>query len=64
MRPIQKEVYQNGDLIKIEVVDSDTSEHIFDALWDPRDEQTEENRKEFRRWVDQMIKRKVEQNEN
>lgn len=64
MRPVQKEVYNNGDLTKVEVIDADTGEHIVDVLWDPHDEQTPENRQEFRRWVDRIIKRKEQQNGN
>jgi hypothetical protein len=64
MRPVQKEVYNNGDLTKVEVIDADTGEHIVDVLWDPHDKQTPENRQEFRRYVDRVIKRKERENGN
>lgn len=48
---------KDGNLRKIEVMDSDGN-HVFDALWDDRDEQTNENRVAFREWTAKMIKRK------
>lgn len=48
---------KEGNLSKIEVQDA-SGEHIFDALWDDRDAQTSENREEFRRWVQRMIRSK------
>ena len=51
MRARQVEVYnQDGSLEKIEVT-LETGTHLFDALWDPTDEQTDENRTAFRQWV-------------
>jgi hypothetical protein len=51
MKARQAEVYsEDGSLEKIEVT-LETGTHLFDAIWDPRDEQTEENRTEFRKWV-------------
>jgi hypothetical protein len=32
--------------------------HIFDAIWDPTDENTPENREKFRKWVYTMLKRR------
>lgn len=61
---IQKEIFENGNLVKIEVVDGESSSHVFDILWDPHDEQTPENREAFRRWAQTMIKRKEQQNGN
>lgn len=46
-----------GELTKIEFVDSDGN-HIIDALWDERDEQTAINRVAFRKWSYEMLKRK------
>lgn len=48
----------NGGMSKIIATDAETGEHIIDALWDPHDQQTEENRYEFRKWVNTMLARK------
>jgi hypothetical protein len=54
MKARQAEVYnENGDLEKIEVT-LETGEHLFDAVWDPRDEQNDKNRIDFRQWVKRM----------
>ena len=54
MKARQLEVYnENGDLEKIEVT-LETGEHLFDAVWDPRDEQNDKNRIDFRQWVKRM----------
>ena len=42
---------KDGNLTRIEFNDKDTGEHVMDALWDPRDEQTSENRVHFRKWA-------------
>lgn len=39
-----------GNLDKIEVT-LETGVHLFDAVWDPTDEQNEVNRIAFREWV-------------
>ena len=58
MKARQAEVYsENGDLEKIEVT-LETGEHLFDALWDPTDEQTTENHIAFREWVKRMTSQK------
>ena len=58
MRAIPVEIFdKEGNLAKIEV-ELSSGEHLFDALWDPSDEQTHENRVAFREWVKTMIKRK------
>ena len=50
-RAIPVDVYdKNGDMIKIEFNDAN-GEHILDAVWDPTDEQTSENRVAFRKWA-------------
>ena len=55
MKARQLEVYnENGDLEKIEVT-LETGEHLFDAVWDPTDEQNDKNRIAFREWVKRMV---------
>jgi hypothetical protein len=52
---IPVDVYgKDGDMLKIEF-NSGSGEHIVDALWDARDEQTSENRIQFRKWAYRMI---------
>ena len=50
------EIFEKGNLIKIEVWDSN-NEFVFDIMWNPMDEQTHENREEFRKWSVTVIKR-------
>jgi hypothetical protein len=51
MKARQVEIYnEDGDLEKIEVT-LETGVHLFDALWDPNDEQNDKNRTHFREWV-------------
>jgi hypothetical protein len=47
---------KDGNLQHIEFHDS-LGKFEFKADWDPRDEQTSENREEFRRWAYLMAKR-------
>ena len=47
----------NGDFLRIEFYDGEGN-HIIDALWDDRDEQTSENRTEFRSWAYKIIRDK------
>lgn len=42
---------KDGNLQTISFTDPKTGDHIIDALWDPRDEQTSENRALFRKWA-------------
>lgn len=57
MKARQKEIHdQEGNLVKIEVT-LENGEHLFDVLWDERDEQTEENRLTFREWARLMVRR-------
>jgi hypothetical protein len=52
----QIDIYnKEGDLVKIEVF-KESGEHLLDFLWDERDEQTSENRVEFRKWVNRHLK--------
>ena len=55
-RAIPVDVYEDGDLIRIEFADG-SGEHILDAVWDESDEQTSENREKFRTWAYLMAKR-------
>jgi hypothetical protein len=58
MKARQVEVFDEyGDLKCIEVTLEDGN-HLFDAVWDDRDEQTEEKRIEFRKWVKRMVAQK------
>ena len=58
MKARQVEVYDDkGNLEKIEVT-LETGEHLFDAVWDPVDDQTEENRIAFREWAKRMVAQK------
>lgn len=55
---IPVDVYdKEGNMIKIEFSTS-SGEHIMDALWDPNDEQTSENRIKFREWAYRFITQK------
>jgi hypothetical protein len=56
MKARQVEIFdKEGNLTKIEVT-LENDEHLFDALWDARDEQTHDNRVEFRQWVNRQIR--------
>lgn len=48
---------KEGQLVKIEFT-TPSGEHIVDAIWDDRDEQTSENRVKFREWAYRLIKQK------
>ena len=52
---IPTDVYDNeGDLTHIDFMDR-SGEFIIKADWDPRDEQTSENRIEFRKWAYKIV---------
>lgn len=56
---IQKEVHdEQGNLLRIEISEQETGKHLIDILWDPRDEQTQENREDFRKWVSRVLRSK------
>ena len=58
MKARQVEVYgDQGNLEKIEVT-LETGEHLFDTVWDPADDQTEEHRIAFREWAKRMVAQK------
>ena len=46
---------KDGNLLQIEFLDS-ADNFIFQAVWDERDEQTNENRVEFKKWAYSMVK--------
>jgi hypothetical protein len=48
---------KDGNLTGIEFY-NDEGEFIIFAQWDPRDEQTSENRDAFRQWAFHMLKQK------
>ena len=51
-----KEVYDEyGAMQRIEAYDR-SGNFIIQALWDPTDEQTGENREKFRKWFYRMLK--------
>lgn len=57
IRVIQKEVHdENGNLLHIEITEFGTGKHLVDVLWDPHDEQTQERREDFRRWVSRVLR--------
>lgn len=58
---ILTDVYDDtGDLIRIEARDS-TGKFVVQAVWDPNDEQTSENREAFREWFYRILKQKEHQ---
>ena len=46
---------KEGNFLRIEAY-KESGEHLLDFLWDPRDEQTSENRVEFRKWANRHLK--------
>lgn len=57
MKVIPSDVYdKDGNLLRIEFYNELGSFEI-QSLWDPTDEQTSENRDEFRKWSYVMVKR-------
>jgi hypothetical protein len=57
MRVIPTDVLDNdGNLEKIEFYD-ELGGFQFQAMWDPADEQSADNRREFREWAETMAKR-------
>lgn len=47
---------KEGAMTKIEAFDG-KGDFIFQALWDPNDEQTSEKREAFRKWAKNMAQR-------
>ena len=57
MKVIPLEVHdKDGNLVKIEVTNS-KGEFIIQALWDPNDAQTHDNRVEFRKWTYEHLRK-------
>jgi len=55
---IPVDVYdKDGNMTKIEFTDGE-GDHIVDATWDERDEQTSENRVAFRKWAYDLLRSK------
>ena len=58
MIAIPVDVYdKDGNMTKIEFNER-AGEHILDVLWDALDEQTSENRIQFRKWAYRMLEQK------
>lgn len=54
---MQNEVHdKDGNLLRIEITEFGTGKHVVDVLWDPNDEQTRENREDFRKWVSRVLR--------
>jgi hypothetical protein len=57
-KAVAVDVYdKDGNLTKVEFSDG-AGTHIADVVWDPSEEQTSENRIEFRKWAYRMIEQK------
>jgi len=57
MRVIPTDVFDDaGNLEKVEFYD-ELGGFQFQAMWDPSDEQSADNRREFREWAEGMAKR-------
>jgi len=49
------DVYDDkGDMLRIEAYDLE-GEFVLQAVWDPNDEQTSENRQAFRKWFYRIL---------
>jgi len=58
-RVILADVYNDqGEMVRIEATDPSNGEAVLDFVWDPRDEQTSENREAFRKWAASWLLRK------
>jgi hypothetical protein len=58
-RVIMAEVHdESGGMTRIQAIDPETGESVLDFVWDPRDEQTPENRLAFRKWATGWLERK------
>lgn len=47
---------KDGNMVRIEAYDQ-TGEFVMQALWDPTDEQTSENRIKLREWFNKHLER-------
>jgi len=58
MKVVLTDVYdKDGNLVKIDVHDMD-GQFVIQIVWDENDEQTSENRKEFRTWANRQLKQR------
>jgi len=48
---------KDGNLVKIDVHDLE-GQFVIQIMWDENDEQTSENRKEFRKWANRQLKQR------
>lgn len=56
MRVIPIDVYdKDGNFVRIDVQDA-AGEFVMQITWDPTDEQTSENRENFRKWAYNFLK--------
>lgn len=56
MAVTQIDIYnKEGELVRIEAY-KESGEFLMQFLWDERDEQTSENRVEFRKWATRHLK--------
>lgn len=46
---------KEGELVRIEAYEPN-GDFLMQFMWDPNDEQTSENRVEFRKWVNRHLK--------
>ena len=48
---------KDGNLVKIDVHDTE-GQFVIQIVWDEDDEQTSENRKEFRTWANRQLRQR------
>jgi hypothetical protein len=56
MKVIPTDVYDTDGNIHAVEFNNTNGEFVIEAIWDPADEQTSENRTAFRKWAYQMVK--------
>ena len=58
MEVVLTDIYdKDGNLLKIDVHDLQ-GQFVIQIMWDENDEQTSENRKEFRKWAIRQLKQR------
>ena len=57
MKLIPTEIHEDGELTKIEY-HNEAGEFVIEAVWDPEDEQSAENRVKLREWGTKILKQK------
>ncbi len=56
-RLIPVDVYdRDGNMLRVEFSDS-AGNHVLDAVWDPEEAQTNENRVAFRKWAYEHLRK-------